>query len=250
MSDGGHQETVQKTEPPEIAQPYLKEIFSGAQQWYRSAQPQYYPGSTVAEFTPAQMQAQQGIMARALAGSPLLKAAQAGVGDILSGKGFSDAVFRAVESKVAPAVAARYTAAGRTPSGSALYADTLARALTEGYAPYAAGLYQYALGAAPSLAAQDYADLAALAQLGREQQAQRQAEINADIERFNFGQQRDFNKLAQYLNLIQGATAGYGTRTQITPSVPLWEQLAAAGLGGLSAAAQLSSTPALGWYIP
>jgi hypothetical protein len=77
--------TVQKSDPWSGQQPYLKQAFSAAGDLYNQGGPQYYPGSTVAGFTPEQTQAYQSIENAATAGSPLLDAARNTTLGVLNG---------------------------------------------------------------------------------------------------------------------------------------------------------------------
>ena len=73
-------------EPSEFIRPYLTEALGGAQQLYQSDVPQYFPEATYVPFsgqTEAALQLQE---QRALAGSPLLGAAQTEIQNILTGQ--------------------------------------------------------------------------------------------------------------------------------------------------------------------
>jgi len=60
------------------------------------------------------------------------------LGNIAQGGGYNlDDLFASVQSRVQPAIASQYAAAGRTPTGGAGYAESLSRGLTEGFAPFA-----------------------------------------------------------------------------------------------------------------
>ena len=247
MGDGGGETqsstTIQKSEPPEYAKPYLEQIYSRGKQWYEGAQPQFYPGQTLAPESEAQKSARSSIMARAMAGSPLVGAAKGYVQDTLEGRGFDDALFRNVESKIKPSVNSTFSAAGRYGSGA--HTDSLTRGLTEAYSPIAAQQMQFATQAAPQFAQMDYQDMERLAAAGGEETARRQAEINADIERFNFGENRELSKLGAYSDLIYGGLNGYGlqTGTQTVPQTPMWQQLLSIPFAGLGAAANLGWSP-------
>jgi hypothetical protein len=62
MSKGGgstNTTTTQKADPWKEQQPYLKDIFSQAQQQYYSPGPYYYPGEQTAKFSSQELEAQQ-----------------------------------------------------------------------------------------------------------------------------------------------------------------------------------------------
>ena len=77
-----------KSEPWGPQTPYLKYGMDEATRLYQSAGPQYYPGSTVAGFSPTQQQAQQLGTSRALNGSQAMNNAQGFSNSVLGG-GFS-----------------------------------------------------------------------------------------------------------------------------------------------------------------
>jgi hypothetical protein len=93
------------------------------------------------------------------------------------------------------------------------------------------GIQEAAAGNAPSLAATDYQDIAAVGQAGQMRDQYGQAQINADRERFDFAQQSPQDQLARYMALISGGTVG-GTSTSTQPSQNnLLAQLGGLGLG-------------------
>lgn len=172
--------TTQKSEPWGPQAPYLKYGMDEATRLYQSAGPQYYPGSTVAGFSPTQQQAQQLGTQRALGGSQAMKNAQgfsnsvlsggfsgdAGargyVNDVMGGKylnsdPYSDQVFQNIQSKVLPSVNSQFMGSGRYGSDS--HAGTMTTDLTNAYAPYASQQYQQGLdrmGQAASMAQNMY----------------------------------------------------------------------------------------------
>jgi hypothetical protein len=110
---------------------------------------------------------------------------------------------------------------------------------------------QQAAMAAPTLAQQDYFDIGQLAAVGQAREAMAQDLINDQIARFNFYQQLPQNKLAQYLNFVQGnygktttatqpygrsfldgATTGLGLG-QAIPGAGPWGPVLGAAIGGL-----------------
>ena len=67
-----------------------------------------------------------------------------------------------------------------------------------------------AMGIAPQLAAQDYEDLARLAEVGRRREEIAQARIDDHIARFEAAQMEPWERLARYAEMIQG---NYGSST-------------------------------------
>ncbi len=129
-------------------------------------------------------------------------------------------------------VNSQFGAAGRTGSGANVMA--LGRGLTQGASgiygnernlqQQAAGLLQSNLeGAntqrlqagqlAPSLAAQDYADAAALTGVGQQQEAYSQQGIDDLMARYNYNQNLPWQNLQNYNSIIQGFGGLGGTQT-------------------------------------
>jgi hypothetical protein len=226
-------------------QPYLKEQFSEAQKLYKGASPQYFPSSTVAGFSPEQQQAQQMGTDRATQGNASMGMSQGYNNDVLQGKylnsnPYQDSVFQNIQSKVLPSVNSQFMGSGRT--GSNMQGDTLTRALTESYAPYASQNYQYGLGQMDAAAnrSQMYADedwrnIQGLQDIGTQKQGQAQNELQDAVNRHNYYQDLPANRLAQYAGFTGGNYGGTTTSSTPYQSPSIWSQLggAALGLGGL-----------------
>ena len=73
----------------------------------------------------------------------------------------------------------------------------------------------------------DYNDIAKLAQVGSAYEGQAGAELQSDVDRFNFYQQRPWDKLAQYSTFVQGGTYG----GQNTTTQPVYSNTAGSVLG-------------------
>lgn len=242
---GGSQSTTQKVEPPEVAQPHIKRALDAAQAEFSSGRPSYYPGQTYVPFAPETEAALGGQRERALQGSPLLQGAQDYTGGILSGQGlpqnnpYFKQMFDAVASEVVPQVNSSFAGAGR--SGSGLHAQQLAKGLTQGFAPIAyqdygreRGFMESAADRAPGLAREDYYDIGQLGNVGQAREGLAETALAADIDRFNFGQNVNQQKINQYANLAYGVPGSTSTGTQPTYRNPI------GGLVGLaSAGAQL-----------
>ncbi len=176
--------TKQVAEPWAPQAPYLKYGMDEATRLYQMAGPQYYPGSTVAGFSPTQQQAQQLGTQRALNGSQTMQNAEGFSNNVLGGgfggdagaKGFANASMYGAfggdagargyvndvmggkylnsdpySDQVFQNIQQQVTPAvnsqfmGSGRYGSNLHADTQTRALTEAYAPYASQQYQSGL---------------------------------------------------------------------------------------------------------
>jgi hypothetical protein len=84
-----------------------------------------------------------------------------------------------------------------------------------------------ALGLAPQTQALNFNDINQLYNAGAESQAQNQANLNAAIDQWNYGQQLPIQMLANYGNSIQG---GYGSTSTVTQ--PYFQNQTANLLGG------------------
>ena len=207
MSKGGGSTRTINTavNPPAYAKPFLEYGLSEAKDLYSSAQPQYYPGQTTVGFSPESEMALSGIRQQAINGSPFIKATQDVVMQNLMGTNpLQSAAFRPVVEQVQ----AEASKAGRYGSG---YQQA---ALGQALAPMALQAQQNAISQAP--AARDFgmADFMSLAQVGGAREGQSQAELAADIERFQFEQNRQQQKLRDYMAMVAGGTVG---SEQITP---------------------------------
>ena len=221
---GGTQQTVQTNEPWSAQKPYLKTGFGRAETDVLDRPLSYFPESTVVPFSPESTLALGGQTNRALEGSPLLGGAQGYTGDVLSGKfldpssnPFLSQVSDAVLSEVQPQVAGTFARAGRT-GGSPLAAEALGRGVSRGMAPYLfseygreRGIMEGAAARAPGLAREDYYDLSRLGEVGAARETKTEEGLAEDIARFNFGQQEPTNRVAQFMNLIQGNYGGTST---------------------------------------
>ena len=100
---------------------------------------------------------------------------------------------------------------------------------------------QAAIAQAPAARAFGQADLETLAQIGAAREAQSQAELAADIQRFQFEQEAPRAALADYMATVAGGTVG-GQTIQ-----PVYRQPAISALGGAMGGAQLGGmVPGLG----
>ena len=89
---------------------------------------------------------------------------------------------------------------------------------------------QAAIGAAPGLAAQDYTDIAQLAQVGQTAEQYQQAALADAIQKFNYQQQQPYANLQSFLSAAYGSPMGMQTM-QPTYSNPLAGVLGAALAG-------------------
>lgn len=252
MSGGGGSKTqtvTQTNNPPAYAAPHLKNILSEAKGLYDQGGPEYYPGSTVVPMAGETTAALDAQTQRALLGSPLNQAAQQTTLDTLNGNFLSggnpyfQGAFDAMARPVTDAVQAAMARSGRLGSGAET--QTLTRELGDigsklMYQNYSdeRGRMMQASQFAPMLAETDYNDISKLAQVGGAYEAQAGAELQDDVNRFNFYQQRPWDKLAQYSTFVQGGTYG----GQNTSTQPVYSNTAGSILGGLSSAAGIAGS--------
>lgn len=205
MSKGGgstRQVQASSVEPPAFQKPFIEYGLSQAKQLYEAETPQYYPGQTVVGYSPESEMALQGIRQQAISGSPFIQGVQDVVMQNLMGTNpLQSAAFRPVVEQVQ----AEASKAGRYGSG---YQQA---ALAQALAPMALQAQQQAIAQAPAARQFGMADLETLAQVGAAREAQQQAELAADIERFQFEQARPQEKLAQYIAATRGGDLGQTT---------------------------------------
>lgn len=236
---GGGTNTVTRTELDPTMRPYVQYGLSEAQRLYQTPNvPQYYPGQTYIGPSAQTTAALQAAQTRAMRGNPLVPAAQQQLQQTIQGEylganpflaaalqpGF-EAAQRQYESATNQALS-NFSRAGRFGSGAMRGALTnvggeFARALTGaagqlGYANYAdeRTRQQAALQAAPAMAAQDYADIQRLSQIGQQTEAYQEMALQDAINRFNFEQQAPYARLQSFLSGAYGAPSGM---QQVTP---------------------------------
>lgn len=221
---GGSTRTVtQSVGPPEYAKPYLEFGLSEAKQLYGD-QPSYYPGQTTVGFSPDTEMALSALRQQAITGSPFIKATQDVVMQNLMG---TNPLQSAAMRPIMEQMQGRVSQAGRYGSG---YGEG---AIAQALAPMAYEAQQAAIAQAPGARQFGFADLETLAGVGAAREAQAQAELAADIERFNFEQQQPLSSLANYMAAVQGGTMGSDTVQ------PVYRQPALSALSGALGGAQL-----------
>lgn len=244
MKSGGSQKEKVKSEPWSGQQPYLSSLFGRAEGLYQNNPIRYFPGDTRAGLTTQSQQALQGTIARGREGSPLNDAAGGYITDVLNGKYLNQDApgFQNVANRARAAADSTYSGLGRYGSGAhdTAVADSVGALAYQNYNDRLAQMAQ-AAGMAPTIANQDYIDLNARLGAGDRFQQERQGDINANIDRWNFNQQAPYNRLQSFQDFIQG---NYGGTTATTaPGAPVWQQALGAGLGLAGAAGGLGWAP-------
>lgn len=221
-------QTIQNNDPWGPQQEPLKFGFEQARNIYDSSSPTYFGGNTVAGFNPTQQTAMDLTANRAINGNPLTQASQSEAQKTLSGayltpgNPYMSNLTQAIDAQVRPMVDTRFSNSGRY--GSAGHAGAYTSAMANAIAPQMFNSYEAERGRmgqtmaqAPALAQADYFDLGQLGNVGLQQQQQSQADINAAIEKHNFEQNAQANKLADYMGLIGG---GYGGSSNVVQTAP------------------------------
>ena len=232
---GGSSQTNNQLDP--TVRPFVEYGLNQAKDLYQTTSPNYYAGQTYvspsAQTTSALSQAE----ARAQAGNPLLPAAQQQQQDVISGNYlqnnpyFNQALAGAAQGATTNYMDAIKAAQGNASMsgryGSGVSADiqnraaqTLGTTLTNkygdlAYANYAneRGMQNQAAQNAPALANADYADIQQLMNVGKTQEDYSKTALQADIDRFNFEQNKPYQKLSAYLGAAYGAPTGTVSQT-------------------------------------
>lgn len=221
---GGAQTVNTQVTPPDYAMPFLEFGLSQAKEQFNSDMPGYYPASTVVGFSPESEMALTGIRQRALDPNSLTAQTQGVVQQNLMG---TNPLAMAAFKPVIDTVQSQFARAGRYGSGANQ------QALASALAPAALQAQQAAIQQAPQMQNMDLQQLAAV---GAAREGQSQAELQDQVNRFNFEQNIDQQKLRDYMALVGGGTVG-SSNVQ-----PVFRNPAASALGGALGGAQLASS--------
>ncbi len=234
MSGGGGNSqpsvTTQTTtsEPWEAQKAPLERGFQRAEDLYQSDVPQYFPDSTVTPFSPESQMAMGAGAQRAIAGNPLLAQGQQQQSNTIGGQ-YTDPTSNPfyknlIDSSVAavrPGIDSMFNMGNR--AGSPGHAEALGRGFGNAFGPQLfqdygreRGLQQQAAQNAPAMAQADYYDIDKLGQIGAQREGKSGNVLQDLINRFNFGQTVDQNKLAQFMQTVGGAQYGVTTNQQST----------------------------------
>lgn len=219
---------VQKSDPWSGQQPFLTYGFEQAKGQFQGDKPTFFPGQT---FAPTSPETELGLgMAtnRAMQGSPALRAAEGNIaatagGQFLGqGNPYYDAMVNRVQNTVTPMIDAKFSQGGRY--GSVGHREALTRGVADATAPLLFNDYGQerqrmmgASGLAPQIAQAGYGDAMALGQVGAQREGIGQQQISEDVARFNYDQNLEANKLARYLQNIQGNYGGESLSTTTYP---------------------------------
>ncbi len=237
---GGKQDSTTTTSiDPRIA-PYVTYGLEEGKRLYESQAPSFFPGQTYVSPSAQTQQALQMAQERAIQGSPLTQAAQAETLATIQGRGVNpflagalgqtnrlagEEFTRNIQNLQSQAASAGRYGSGAMGQQAGQAQDVFARALAERGSQLA---YQSAeaerarqmaaVGAAPQMAAQDYADIQRLASVGGAREAQSAAELQDAMNRFNFEQNLPQMKLQQFANLFSSVPQGTQTVQTATPT--------------------------------
>ena len=248
---GGEPSLRDPTKAPGEAGAQFTKVIPGLYQLgyeqFTGAKPEYFPGQTLAGFNQNQLSAQQSIANRAQGPNPLLSSAYDTAASYASGDFSNPAIQGALAANrdaIMPAVDSRFGMAGR--SFSPAHAASLGKAITNANAPLLLGAQGAAIQNAPAISQAQYQDAAQLAGVGQQQQAQTQAGINAEIERYNAGQTKEINALGRYATILGGGapSSSLTTGQQFVPGGP---STLSNVFSGVQAAGSLAGGGAQAW---
>ncbi len=270
--DGGDDTSTTAVGPSEFQQPFLRELFNAAQtQFDNPNQPSFFPGSTVAQFDPATIQAQQNVTGQAVPGAQnIVNALGSSTTDILSGKFLDpnqdpnlqaslDAIARPVNESLTEqflpnirsgAVANRSVGGSRQGIAEGIAGRGAFNAIGDASASFLAtnrlaGLDQITktLALAPGSANAQTIPGSILDAVGRQRQGLDQANINASIDRHNFNETTEDRRINQFASVISG---NFGSETTQTGSGLKGPSQLEATLGGAATGAAIGA--AFGGY--
>jgi len=221
---GGSQSVNTQVEPPAYAKPFLEFGLSEAKNLYNSGNPNYYPDSTVVDFSPETEMALQGLRDEALDPNSMTSQAQGIVQQNLMG---TNPLLSAAFQPAINQVQSQFAKSGRYGSGANQ------QALASALAPIAYQAQQDALAQAPQAALMDEKLLTGV---GQAKEDLAQAHLQDNINRFNFEQNQPMQNLKDYMALVGGGTVGSNTIE------PVYKNSAASALGGAFGGAQLAKS--------
>ena len=216
MSMGSQQagNTTQTTLPPNYMLPYIGTGLKSAANLLQSNTPQYYPGQTLAPFSPVQQQAM---------------GANIGLDQNLmqgSGNPYENAMFNQAAQATQGQLSSEFAGAGRNLEASMpLRSDQLNNLATNFYGQNYQNDVQNAMNAG-----QNYMGI------GGQIQNQAQNQINANMAKYNYYQNLPYQQLGMYQNLLGGFQTGQQTQT------PYFTNPMAGALGGGLAGASAGSS--------
>ena len=236
----------------------VKGVFPEAARLYESGglAGEYYPGQTVADESGYTTTARDMINARATGGDANIDNAASSMANILNGSAMAgntglnalnqyaqstnpyiDSLYDHAADKANAAINGNFSQAGRFGSSAQanavadadqnlaneMYSNAYNQAVSaagNAASAYNQGVNSQIAAASPaqSLSNQAYTDAAQLAQAGSSLDDYNQSKVDADVDRWNYNQQKDMLALQNYLNLVGGSYGGQGESTTETDS--------------------------------
>lgn len=250
-------ETVTSMSAPwTVQQPYLQFGFGQAQNLYNKGGPQYFPNSTVAPFSNTTNRALTGIEGYGM-NNPQLNQANKYFQNVVGGgmlnsnpyldsmySNAADSVTRQFNESVLPGVSAKFGMSGRSGSGlfqnavSSAYdalGDNLSGMASTMYGQNYAqerGMQQEAAKFAPNLAQANFGSMQNVLDAGQIRDQQSQLNLNDQVKRFQFNQERPFENLNRYMGAIGGGYGSSGSTTSPVAETPWWQYALGGGLLG------------------
>lgn len=228
------EETRQEQNPWSPVSPLLEEAGGMAREMLGRGQfaANPYTGQRVAGFGDTTQQAQQMMLTRAQGGAPLIDAAQGTLSGMMQGQANPalEAVKERALASAVPAAAAQFSGAGMGNSTPAM--DFVAQSAVDAVAPYEYDAFENAQGRAmqaarmaPGLEQAGYLPAQMMGVVGADRDALRQAQIDADMQRYYEAETQRARNFQNYLSTIMGlgkmgstsTDQASGTTTTILP---------------------------------
>jgi len=235
---GGSQQSTTKNELDPTIKPYVEYGLGEAKGLYQTTSPEYFPGQTYVGPSSQTTSALQQATNLAQAGNPLIPAAQQqqlgtiqgnylNAGNPYFTQALAGPTQQATQAYNDAIKAAQGGAsmAGRYGSGVSAdiqnrAANTLASTLANKYGDLAyqnyageRGMQNAASLQAPALAQASYQDVNQLLKTGQISEDYQKTALQADIDKFNFEQNKPYEKLSAYLKSVYGAPVGQVSTT-------------------------------------
>ena len=209
-------QTVQANQKPwDDQQPYLRDVFSQAQKQFQAGPQTFYPNSTVVPFSQQTEQALGRMEATGNDPNSLVRQAQGNLGQTLGGDFLSagnpyfGGMMDRVANQIRPRLDAQFNGANY---GGSLHQGAMASALADAgsnlaYQNYGQERQNQMQGAlfAPQL---NTADVQPLAQVGQAREGLANAQLQENINRYNFNQNAPDEALRRYMTLVGGGNYG------------------------------------------
>lgn len=233
-----------------------------AQSLYGTGGPAYYPGNTVAPFSPLQEKYFTGEQNLASNGTPTMNAANNFATQTLNGSylnpssnPYLQSTFNNAANAVQQKVGSEFAGDGRNPEASVgVQNDQMNQLANQIYG----GNYQNQMdnmtkvaAYAPAYDTQAYQDLGQLGQAGQQLQSQAQNMIGANQNLYNYNAQLPWTNLSNYMGQVNSLAHG-GTATNTQPFYGPSQTQSALGMGaaGAMTGAELGSVvPGLGTAV-